>query len=481
MSSTRLTGSQAPTAQAAPACERNVAESCCGCVALGGLEPFEWQRLVLSLFLGLRTDADGDEAWAAPTCGLSVPRQNGKSLGVVAARAAYGMIVRGEKVVYTSHLQKTSTETFEELRDFFDHPKVRKRVAKVQSALGRECIRLRNGGRITFLARTRNGGRGQHGDLLIFDEAQELDEDQQASFLPAISASRNPQTLYTGTPPDEGAAGMVFSRIRADALSGRSKTTAWAEWSVPKLPDDPSDRALWAAANPSLGITIRESTIAGELEQMGRERFARERLGWWSEQRAEAVMKRADWDACRVAADREPAEGELVAYGVKFSPDGATVALVACAMPPEGAPFVEGVAQRGMADGVSWLADWLAERWRGCCHIAVDGKAGSAALAEMLRQRKVPSKCVDVLRADQAVEACSLFANAVKERALAHAGQPSLAESVAGCSRRRIGSSGGWGFGPIGDSDPTLAEAAAAALWGASHPARNPNRKLRIA
>ena len=66
MSSTRLTGSQAPTAQAAPACERNVAESCCGCVALGGLEPFEWQRLVLSLFLGLRPDADGEEAWWPP-------------------------------------------------------------------------------------------------------------------------------------------------------------------------------------------------------------------------------------------------------------------------------------------------------------------------------------------------------------------------------------------------------------------------------
>lgn len=479
MASSRLVGCQVPSAYAAPPYEVNRAGSCIGCAAVGGIRAFEWQEFVLGLFMGANFDEDGAEVWAAPTCGLSVPRQNGKSLGVIAARSAYGMLVRGEKVVYTSHLQKTSTETFEELEAFFEHPKVRGRVAKVQSALGRECIKLKNGGRIVFLARTRNGGRGQHGDLLIFDEAQELDEDQQASFLPAISASKNPQTLYAGTPPDEGAAGTVFGRIRDDALSGRSGTTAWAEWSVPELPEDPSDRALWAKANPSLGITIRESTVAGELAQMGRERFARERLGWWSSQRAEAVMRREDWEACRVE-EAPPSEGELLAFGVKFSPDGATVALCACSRPQEGDPFVAGVEHRGMADGLSWLADWLAERWRSCCHIVVDGKASSAALAGMLSQRKVPTRCVTVLRADQAVESCSLFANAVRERGISHKGQPALAESVAGCCRRKIGSGGGWGFGGIADADPTLAEAAAAALWGAMNPARNPNRKLRI-
>lgn len=107
-----------------------------------------------------------------------------------------------EQVIYTAHLQKTATETFEEMRDFFETPALASYVAEIRTALGREQIILKNGARIKFLARTRNGGRGQHGDLLIFDEAQELDENQQASFIPAISASSNPQTIYVGTPPD---------------------------------------------------------------------------------------------------------------------------------------------------------------------------------------------------------------------------------------------------------------------------------------
>lgn len=133
------------------------------------------------------------------------------------------MILANEQVIYTAHLQKTATETFEEMAVFFDSSKTRKYVKDIKTAIGREQIILKSGARIKFLARTRNGGRGQHGDLLIFDEAQELDENQQSSFLPAISASLNPQTIYVGTPPDPEALGTVFRGIRTKALSGQTK------------------------------------------------------------------------------------------------------------------------------------------------------------------------------------------------------------------------------------------------------------------
>ena len=137
-----------------------------------------WQSDILADWMG--RDAAGK--WAAPTCGGSVPRQNGKSL-LLQGRAEAGMLMFNESVIYTAHLQKTATETFEEMRDFFEGPKLRGHVAEMKTALGREQIILKSGARIKFLARTRNGGRGQHGDLLIFDEAQELDETQQGSFF----------------------------------------------------------------------------------------------------------------------------------------------------------------------------------------------------------------------------------------------------------------------------------------------------------
>lgn len=272
-------GSQEPSARIAPKYDQSDGMDAAKLLRIGHTILDPWQSDILDDWMA-RTPAG---KWAAPTCGGSVPRQNGKSL-LVQGRSEAGMILYNEQVIYTAHLQKTATETFEEMRDFFETPKLKRYVSEIRSALGRESIILKSGARIKFLARTRNGGRGQHGDLLIFDEAQELDETAQASFLPAISASLNPQTIYVGTPPDPTVTGTVFRSIRKKALDGDSKKTAWFEFSVDEI-GDVKDKERWAAANPAMGRRILLSTIEGECEQMDDDTFARERLGWWSRRR----------------------------------------------------------------------------------------------------------------------------------------------------------------------------------------------------
>ena len=175
---TILRGSQQPTKLVMPDYDDTDWKTCHALNAAGGIEMLEWQDGIMCGWLA--TNSLG--RWAASTCGGSLSRQNGKSLGLVVPRANYGMVILGEEVLYTSHLQKTSTETFESVATFFDQPALRKHVKDIKTALGREQVVLKKGGRIKFLARTRNGGRGQHGDLLIFDEALELDADSQASF-----------------------------------------------------------------------------------------------------------------------------------------------------------------------------------------------------------------------------------------------------------------------------------------------------------
>ena len=183
-------GSQEPSERIAPDYIESDGFQATKLLKVGGLIMDPWQADVLDDWMGRSPSG----RWAASTCGGSVPRQNGKSL-LVQGRAEAGMLMLNEQVIYTAHLQKTATETFEEMRDFFEHPRINKYVKDIKTAIGREQIILKNGARIKFLARTRNGGRGQHGDLLIVDEAQEMDDDQQASFLPALSASSNPQTI----------------------------------------------------------------------------------------------------------------------------------------------------------------------------------------------------------------------------------------------------------------------------------------------
>ena len=75
---------------------------------IGGTLLDPWQSDILADWMG--RDAAG--RWAAPTCGGSVPRQNGKSL-LLQGRAEAGMLMFNESVIYTAHLQKTATQTFE--------------------------------------------------------------------------------------------------------------------------------------------------------------------------------------------------------------------------------------------------------------------------------------------------------------------------------------------------------------------------------
>ena len=467
-------GSQEPTRLVMPKHVDSEWQDCHAINAAGGIDMLEWQDGIMECWLA--TNSLG--RWAATTCGGSLARQNGKSLGLVVPRANYGMVMLGEEVIYTSHLQKTSTETFETIATFFDGKALKKYVKDIKTALGREQVILKNGGRIKFLARTRNGGRGQHGDLLIFDEALELTEDSQASFLPAISASRNPQVIYISSPPTPNSPGTVFRTIRDRALNGESERISWFEWSVDEI-GDVRDKARWYATNPSLGILIQESTVESEVEQMDADTFARERLGWWSstDSKREPVIDPSDWGACKVD---DPKREGLLAYAVKFSPDGATGAVAACYKPTDGKPFVYVVESRSLASGMSWFVDELVKRKDKAAQIVIDGQGNAQALNDLLLEGGVPIKAIIRPTTGDAIAAFALLANAVKEKQITHYGQPALDDSATKTRRRRIGTRGGWGFESTDEADATLIEACALAYWGAMNTKRKPGRKAVV-
>lgn len=463
-------GSQEPSVRIAPQYRESDGPDAERILLTGGLQLDPWQRNVLDDWMALTPDGK----WAARACGLSVPRQNGKT-GVVQGRSNAGMLLYNEKIIYTAHLQKTATETFEEMAVFFDRPKLAKYIKDIKTALGREQIILKKGARIKFLARTRSGGRGQHGDLLIFDEAQELDEDQQASFLPAISASQNPQTIMLGTPPPPQSVGTVFRSVREKALDGVTNTTAWTEFSVPKI-GDVTDPERWAATNPALGRRILLSTIQGECELMPPDTFARERLGWWPPIVTETVehpINAEAWEAC-ASEDRKPTG--KTAYGVKFTPDGAEVVLCGAVCPADGPARISLIERRPTAHGLRWLADWLNQRPKQACCVVIDGRNGADVLIERIAGVWTYKNSIVRAKPGDVIAAASLIQTEVNEKTLTwYAEQTMLRDSAIGSEKRPI--SGGWGFG--GD-DPAPIEAAALALWGARTSKRDPTKKMRI-
>lgn len=465
----QITGSQEPSVRVAPKYKQTDSPDAERILAIGGLILDPWQSDILSDWMAISPS----RRWVSRICGGSVPRQNGKT-GLIWGRAASGMILYNERVVYTAHLQKTSTETFEEMADFFDSQKMKKYLKAIKTALGREQIILKSGARISFLARTRNGGRGQHGDLLIFDEAQELDANAQASFVPAISASRNPQTIYTGTPPDPTAAGVVFKGIREKAISGKTKVTAWFEFSVKEI-GDTSDKARWCATNPALGRRILLSTIEQEYEQMDEDTFARERLGWWSPEfeQFDYAIDRKIWDAC--ASDEEKPEGKQ-AFGVKFSPDASTVCLCGAVLPKEGPARISMIQYKTTGEGVQWLADWLNQRYNQASCVVIDGRNGVDVLVEKIKPTWKMKGSVIRPTLKEIIAAVSTLTNALSEQNVTwYSKQDALRESAVNAVKRPI--AGGWGFG--GDNSAPI-EAASLALWGVKTCKRDPSRKMRI-
>lgn len=453
----------------------------------------DWQEDILSDWLTL--DANGK--FAAETCGLGVPRQNGKT-HVMKGRAYFGICVLGETILWTAHEVKTERKTFEEIAADFDpvngYPDLSAQVESIRRANGQEEIRLKDwqdsagewhrGGRLIFSARSRGASRGFTADVCLLDESQELSDEQLSAILPTISAGplQRPQVIMIGTPPAANTGGDVFANTRRRAMSGESVGLAWHEWSAAPVPRD-DKAALWdavARANPALDTRIMRSAIEAELDTMAEDYFARERLGYWFEaaqDSAEYVISADAWNAC--ATDNPPDDG-LLCYAVKFSPTGRAAALCVCLKPPEGPPHVELVAVHDLTHGAGNLAAWLLARKDKAAQIVVDGLAGAGALVQRLIDGKVPKQALIQPRSGDVVAACAAFVDAVSGHAVTHYSQAQLTNAATLCARRPIGRSGGFGFASTDFGDASIIEAAALAFYAAQTTKRRPGRRAGI-
>lgn len=439
-----------------------------------------WQQLVLDCWLGL--DASGH--YTMTSAGLALPRQNGKNV-CLEAREFFGLVIRGEKILHTAHQVRTSKKSFRRLAAMFtdkSHPEITDIVKNIRYTNGEECIELDNGGSIEFSARSRQAARGFDGiSLVVYDEAQELTDDQVEAIMATLSASSTGtrQIIYTGTPPYPGCPGDVFRRRRTVCTTDPGKHDAWHEWSVAadSIADiKTDDTGLWYMANPALGFRLSEEFTSEELRSMSKDGFARERLGWWSpvlEHVEDTAIPVAAWDAC-MSSERKP-DGKT-AYGVKFTADGSEVVLCGAVIPRSGPARVSLIQRKPTGHGTQWLADWLDERESKAACVVIDGRNGADVLVDKIHDVWRAKGSVIRPNGRDIVAAAGMLCNAVSERTVSwYAGQDALRDSAITSTKRPI--SGGWGFG--GENSAPV-EAAALALWGAKTTKRNPARKMRI-
>lgn len=453
-------GSQTPRVLTAPARAWSEGPSATFLATSYGLTPDPWQALVLDEWLGVRDDGK----WAAPQCGLAVPRQNGKN-GALEVVELYKMVALGRRILHTAHEVKTARKAFARLAAFFENPRQFPELAALKSEIrranGQEAVMLTNGGGVEFIARSKGSGRGFTVDDLVLDESQDLSDDEFAALLPTISAapSGNPQTILIGTPPSPAMDGGVWARMRDTGLAGTSPRLAWMEWSCEGA-IDLDDVANWRQANPGLGIRLNLDTIADERAVMDDETFARERLGMWASGSQLQVIP-ADLWASRATAS-PPVAGEI-AYAIDISPDR-TTGSIGVALAGESTTHLEVAAHGSCASGTAWLVDWIVERKvNKPVAVVIDARSGAASLIPDLQARGVK---VTITNAQNMAQACGMFFDGVTAGTVTHFDQPGLNRALVGAKRRTIGTESGWGWNRKGDADITPLVAVTLALYG---------------
>lgn len=438
---------------------------------LAGLEPDEWQQLVIRSALGERPDGK----WAAKTVGLTVPRQNGKG-SVLEIRELVGLFLLGEKLInHTAHQQKTATSHFKRLLELIEGvPEFEQRVLSAPKGKGNEAIELRGGQTIFFATRSGGGGRGLSIDLQVYDEAMYLTAQDQSSLQPTMSARSmhgNTQTWYVGSAVDEhdpAQDGVPFAKVREQGIA-RSNGVAYFEFSAPG--DDPgevsdeiaSDPAIWAMANPALGKRISHEWVEHERSVgMGARGFAVERLGIgaWpvTDGSSGSKISGSAWAAC---ADTESSCSDPVQLVFDVTPNRSSSTIGVAGLRPDGQVHIEIIEDR---PGTGWVPARLAELVN--AHESMpplyDERGPAASLAPDIEAREVELRPV---KSSELAQACGMFFDAVEQRTVHHLGTPELAQAIRGAATRPLGDAWAWARKSSGSNIAPLV-AVTLAHWG---------------
>ena len=442
----------------------------------------EWQESVVECWLG--KDASGK--YNVTNAGLALPRQNGKNV-CLEAREFFGLVINGERILHTAHQVKTAKKSFRRLAGMFTdkrYSEITDIVKQIRYTNGEESIELTNGGSIEYSARSRQAARGFDGiSVVVYDEAQELTDDQVEAIMATLSASATGtrQIIYTGTPPYPNCPGEVFKRRRAICTTDAGKHDAWHEWSVcaDKVEDiNVEDTSLWYMTNPALGIRLDEDFTREEQRTMSVDGFARERLGWWAptlDHEQDHAIDAAKWDACKSSAEKPDGK---TAYGVKYSPDGSAVCLCGAVIPENGAARISLIEFRSTASGTQWLADWLIQRYDKASCVVIDGRNGVDVLVDKIADTWRMKGSIVRPSVKEVIASVGMLTDALNEQTVTwYEKQEALRDSAVTSIKRQIGKTGGWAFG--GDNALPI-EACALALYGAKTSKRNPNKRMRI-
>jgi len=464
-------GSQTPRVANYPPYPTSAADEVIDFAAYCGLHLDPWQRFVLQHGLGQRVDG----SWTAPKCSCWVPRQNGKGAIIEALELAWLFLFDEDLIVHSAHQHRTAQKAYGRLeRIIRGTPDIHRQVRQYRQANGEQGIELYDGRELNYTTRSRTATRGFSAPKVVLDEAQELTSEQMAAILPTVSAMKNWQVWFFGTPPDDPAAWCY--NLRADGEAGVARL-AHFDWGADLDLEDPADLAKTHdletayATNPALGIRIDVETVQDEDTPSGLgEKFPQERLGVWQPRATGGAGVIAE-ELWRDQVDRTGVRPADVALAIQVNHRRSHTAIVAVGARPDGGLLTSIVDYRRGTDWVVERAVELKARWNPVA-IAVQDKGPTGSLLdEMVKAGLAPSEDRErpmrgdlvIPWADDVADAYGLYVDAANQRRLWHLDEGPLNAALAAAEIRPLSGATAWDY--KGTTDPSPLLASTLALW----------------
>jgi hypothetical protein len=425
----------------------------------------EWQKLLLRWMLARRPDG----RWVCAEFALVISRQNGKSL-VLLIRCLFGIVKLGErKTVFSAHLGDTIAEMFRSAQEMLRTSGLTEGPGQFWqpfSSAGREEILFHSlKASMRFKTRTKSGGRGLTGDVVVLDEAQELRDEQMdaiTSLLASKSMTGNPQLLFAGSAGNFES--TVFARVRRRGIAGGQARLGFAEWSIDDdayFRADTFDREAmvvavesFAQANPTFGLVrengtggISEDYLRDEIGRLSPAGFAREHLGvgtWPKDDAHDWVIPRARWTELGDAAREIPAGPVVFALSAAW---GQRLFSIAAAVGEDG--DCHGWLER-QDEGSAWVVPEVLRlvKENETAAVLLYGGGPASSLAEELEKALQPTGVtLHRMSGREAAQACGALSDAVTAvpSDFTHRAQVEVNAALAGARKKDIGD-GLWCF-----------------------------------
>lgn len=440
----RLKGRQAPEFESKFDGDESQGDRCAEFGRRVGLRCMPWEWLSLRAILSLQPpDDNGDRLFTHRDACIECTRQQGKTLMVVLIILFHLFVLPSRRIVYTAQRWSTASDVFDRVLSVIDRvPSLKRRLAAKPSKAGnRGVIKLKNGALAEFGPRSQDFGRGYtEVDLLIIDEAYDVDPGQEANLTGAQSAAKNPQTIYISTPP------VADVHPKCHILAGlhrlghaKAPDLYYALYAAPRSAAR-TDRAAWAMAQPSYGVATNEREIRSKLAKAKtveqRAIFDADYLGWGDyppdESEISSPIPEAAWDDMRnpgviltgastIAVHRSRNRRLWSIVAAQWSDDGRAHVEVG---PPRSGHHTEILEYL-----VTKVADWNPSA------LVIDRRNSAAVLEPLLIEAGIEPV---MMGTPDIAHASSGFLDAALAGRLSHSDQPMFNDAIVSASMREL-------------------------------------------